>query len=472
MTQLRTLLTGMPADSWKQLSSGTDGGFGTVALAATRANFDGGTTWANDAAVATNAMAGIGVPSAGTNWPFCKAAIRPSDGQIYFWGGGHAQTGDSSIYGFDLQAAAENINGGGGGGSWVLKVPSAQYLDQFTQSKPAWSFQGAGTAPTGTNQAYWATTNKNGVQMPIASHTYGLSDFVPGSNIFTMSGGFGFSQDASTNMGGAWYFDDLNTGTNGGMTGPLHYTGGGVSSPFAADSVNGYAQTTITGPACVAWNDLDRLPYTFGRNLNNSLGRLWKITNPLNPATIAINDIANESTDNGQDGTTNDAVIIPDPVNGSSKRAFFMHINDTTNGTFVLWTDIGGTPAYNRQTYSTTFPTVAACSSRGWCYDSSRNNLVFAPGNQHLYKVTPSATLTTWTISEFTVSPTGNVPAIPSGSGQSLSRLQYIPAHDCFVLVEFQQVFIYKPTGWNPPADVVPAQPYQPWYQAGPLLAQ
>lgn len=452
MTALRTLLTGMAADSWKKLSASTDGNFDAAMLAHTRANFDAGTTWASDAAVASASMAGINNATGDNVWAFSKAAIRSTDGQLYIWGGGHTDSGDGSIFGFSVDSAATSLNSSGPGGSWTLAVPGARFLDQFTQSKPAWSFQGAGTAPTGTNQAYWAADNKDGVHMPISSHTYGLSCFDPVSGKFALSGWFGYAGVGDTNMGAAWAFDDQNTGVNDGMIGPIHFVGGGVSSPFAHDPLAGYAQLTTTGPACIAWNDLDGLPYTFGANVNNGLGRLWKITNPFNPSTVAINDIGNENTDNGQDGFTNDAVIIPDPVNGSTKRAFFMHINDTTNGTFVLWTDIGGTPAYSRNTYSTTFPTVASASSRGWTYDTSRSLILFSPGNQHIYKVTPSATLSAWTITEFTVSPTGDLPTINAGSGLSLSRLQYIPSQDCFILAQRGSVWVYKPTGWSPPA--------------------
>ena len=450
MTALLTLITGMALGSWKKLSASTDGNFDAAMLPHTRANFDGGTTWASDAAVASPTMAGINAATGDNVWSFSKAAIRSSDGQLYVWGGGHTNGGDASIFGFSAENAAASLNSAGPGGSWSLAVPGARYLDQFTTAKPAWSFQGAGTAPTGANQSYWATDNKDAVHMPIASHTYGLSCFIPGSNKFALSGSFGFDANANTRMGGAWVFDDQNTGVNDGMIGPIHYLGGGASSPFAIDSLNGYAQGTTTGPAVVAWNDLDGLPYTFGANQANGLGRLWKITNPLNPATVAINDIGLESTDNGQDGTAVDAVILPDPVNGNTKRAFFVHANDTGNGTFVLWTDIGGTPGYNRQTYSTVFPTVAAASSRGWCYDSSRNIIIFSVGDQHIYKATPSATLTAWTIAELTSNPTGDLPVNPSGG--LLPRLQYIPSADCYILAQRGSVWAYKPADWVNPA--------------------
>lgn len=441
----------MAANSWKRLSLAGEETSMANALPRTKANFDfSGTTWANDAAVAANPLAGVGAANSTPNeWAFSAAAISELDGKCTFLGGGHTNSGDGSIYTFDTQAAAANINGSGSGIAWALIQPSAQYLDAFTNTRPSAGASPVGhvqTAPstsTGANQNYWTMPNKSGAAMPVCTHTYHLSKYLPGTRKVIFSGRGGFDTNAATQTNACMLFDD----STGSMTGPLTATSldiNGVTS-------YGYAQVANGGgdPGAVAVNDVDGLPYTFG----NDFGAvLFKWTSPTNSSLALVYTGAQDGAHNMPG--FNDAIIIPDP-NNSAQRIMFQHLSpDTgtqTDANFCVVTGLnsGGTPVFHEQTYSGSTPTTAGSLLLHYAYDASRG-IIWMTDGANLYKITPNTSLTGWTISAAIASSTGDTP--PASTSDKLASLQYVPSEDCLIHVYQAGVRVYKPTGWSPPA--------------------
>jgi len=54
-------------------------------------------------------------------------------------------------------------------------------------------------------------------------------------------------------------------------------------------------------------------------------------------------------------------------------------------------------------------------------------------------------------MAEMTSSPTADLPTINPGTGLSLSRLEYIPSVDGYILAQAGSVWIYKPADWTHP---------------------
>lgn len=178
-------------------------------------------------------------------------------------------------------------------------------------------------------------------------------------------------------------------------------------------------------------------------------------------------------------GVQTDAIVIPDPANASD-YIIFSHGRTSAGGfndaNFVVGTGLKAvaTAGLHFQSYFSGTVTTNGANFLHYAYDSNRR-VIWATDGNNLFKITPSTLLTSWTIAQVTAF-TGDVPPAPSTlesvqPSKVVPCLQYVAAQDCLIHIQYADVRIYKPSGWSPPADVVPAQPYQPWYQAAPVLA-
>ena len=101
--------------------------------------------------------------------PYSGPAIDPATGNVfYIQPGGHAACQGTGVMEFKLQDARNN----GGTANWRLAVKAPRFLP-LSAGKPSWSNQSAGIGDL------WATTNRDGQDMPIAVHEYDCSGVSP-----------------------------------------------------------------------------------------------------------------------------------------------------------------------------------------------------------------------------------------------------------------------------------------------------
>lgn len=460
MTALRTLLTGMAPNSFKRLSLTSEETGLANALPRTRANFDydfgvngagPNNAWANDAAVTNNPMAGVGDALHTTALlAFCGAAISDVKGRAFMVGGGHTDGGDGSIYTFDPEAGAANINASGSGTAWDLGVPSCRYIDAFTfptqpssGTSPEGALQAPPTTPTGINQSYWSMPNKNGVAMPLSVKTYHYLKTIPGTNKLLISGAGGFDANASPRHNACYVYDfDASA-----MIGPLVSASG---FPSGGGELDGYVQNLTSAGCGVAMNPIDGLPYVaIGANFAS---RLYNWTSPTTSALVLNDTTAADGAHTVRN--LSDAIVIPDPAN-PTQGIWFQHRapleNDDDAHFYVVSGLNGGTPTFSIQTYASGSITTNGVVYNHYAYDPARKVIWMTDGN-HLFKITPSAAgLANWTIAQITGF-TGDTPADPSGSASAeIPVLQYVAVEDMLVHVQYARVLIYKPLDWSPP---------------------
>src|SRR5579859_3339056 len=146
MSALTSLLASIPANSLKCVSSGGAAGdpFTAALLPRTVANFDfNGTTYGSNPTVLAAMPATIAA-----GFAFSAPAISETNGYLVHGpAGGHTDSGDSSVFGFDLQAAAVSL-----AGTWTRLVDGAKYSDAFNTTKPAWSTWTLNMTPSGLGQ--------------------------------------------------------------------------------------------------------------------------------------------------------------------------------------------------------------------------------------------------------------------------------------------------------------------------------
>lgn len=462
MTALRTLLTGMASNSFKLISLASESTSLANALARTKANFDGnGSTFANDAAVSNGPMAGVGAATNATDvmFAFSGAGIHDS-GKAALQGGGHTDSGDGSVYTFDPEAAAANINGGGSGTAWAMSLKSCRYIDAFTNGRPsavtspAGNQEDAPTTPGAQNEAYWLAKSADGVNMPGAGHTYHFNRFIPGTDWMLISqwGSMDPNQGGSPNAGYAY---NIVTNT---MVGPLITTAGMPANGGVTDY--GYAQDN-GGSATTMGVGSDGCAYSVAAE--NFADRLYQWTSPTTGALALVDTGAFSNTKqvNRQQAA---ALVFADPAN-PGQLIYFQHSYNPGDGgsdaNFMVVTGLnGGTPTMTFHNYASGTVTTDGLGLIDYDYDTVRKKIVFTDG-QHLFTVTPDpgGNLDGWVIAQITGF-TGDTPPDASISGNSpFPSIRYITADDYYAHVYSGAYRIYKPAGWSPPS-TGPA-PYQ-----------
>lgn len=406
----------MAVNEWKLWTAGTDGGFLSVALPRTRANFDGecptggaactsaNGTWTSDAAVGNNPMSGVGGGSNYAQWAYSAPAINAFNGDVCIQGGGHVDSGDSSIYCLNLFANP--------GVSWSLKVPSARYISG-AEPKPSGSYQpcvkppclSAGEASNTTVSTTTTGTNTSGSSTLTvtsgASITNGMRIYVAGgtpTGVTVSSGGATNTLTLSTPLTGTipagttvkassgyWAAPNKNgvimpisthayfSNVFGANSDILYLSGLGgfdwnasntAGAAFAYKPSNGGTNDNMLGPFYVA----SAVTSPFNRDTQN--GYAQQLT-PSSISTICMNDIDGnlytygyKSTSQGGLWRITNAATAPaynyigsdggsPVVSGSytncvifkdpvngANRSYFAHAFNDPTH-FVLWTDIG-----------------------------------------------------------------------------------------------------------------------------------
>lgn len=458
MTAFRTLLTGMATNAFKKINAVSEETTLSNAQPLTKAEFDfNGSTWANDASVS------VGSASPNPEFTWGTAAINEVDGYVVMTAGGHTDSGRGTIMGFNPEVACASINASGSGGVWDQRQPGCRFI-LGSNSRPS-----SATSPTGNNQiapdpstGFWTMPNKNGIAMPVVVHPWHANKYIPGTRTVLLSGGSGFPDNqSSTNAG--FVFNDA----DGTMAGP--FIAGSV--PAHTSQKFGYIGST-PNVSTLAMSILHQIPFTIN-NTDNFAWILTKWTNPTNASIALVSTGVFSASLAPWDNA--DAIIIPDPAN-NGQEMYFQHGAPQISGDdtqFLVISDIHGIgtgPTFNFQSYNGASPTTGGPVPNHYAWDTNRKVIWMTDGPK-IYKITPSTSLTSWTIAGV-IGFTGDTPPDPAGAGALLPSLQYVQNQDCLLHVYLGQVRVYKPTGWSAPAEIASAQPYQPWYGRAPILAQ
>lgn len=460
---LLTLLNGMSAFQQKLITAGTMASdpVSAAALNKTRSNFDwcfrnGGCTqtWSAEGGgaggIQANAMAGLNANAHASSVTSFSggACVTNAPGQLYcvLAGGGHRDEPDSSIFGMDITTSNGNdLN-------WSLVADGAMYEDAFANARPSAALSPAGnalvgsTSPTATLQAYWPMKNLNGAVMMPSGHSYYLNTPIPGTTKIAMSRWAGFDANGGSHaLPGAGYVFDI---SNFSFTGPLFDTGAsGISHedgylpnddqvPTVADDTSGnIISIYLAGNQHLGW---------WTSPTTSSLA--------FSGSQLSINYTASTGFRGAEGGGL---CLIVDPLN-SSRRAIFQHFGiAASDAKFQLVTGIQGTSTANLVDQGaisygsgsiTTDKDGNGIPHAPCAYDPSRN-VIWMVDFTHLYKITPSATLTAWTITSQAL--TGdNFPATTSTA--VIPTVVYDRPHDTVVWMRAGIVTVVKPSGWSP----------------------
>lgn len=426
MSEFRTLLEGVAEDSWTLLS---DNRPIDVALARTVANFsdDGTTTFANDSAVVTAMGSSQSNLSA-----FSGAAIDWDNLRVVFHGGGHADSGDGSLFGFDIEAAATSLNASSTKGDWALKKKSARYrLD--ANGYPTWS-------PQLENSDYAAWENADGERHWISCHTYAFNGYV-GNGTFDIGGSAAYGANASERIGAVWTYDWDSNAASIYHHDPTEYVSG------ITYTLNGWGCADF---APWEYNRYDGKVYTLADvtiNFANPFFRWDRANKDRDGEGYGANDYIGNGSIRGR--SRQRAVILPDPGD-ATKRLFWQH---RTNSDYIVVRDIERTDALctteNRNYATALSPTDSMnVEYAGYTYDSARNVIARWGGTDEVHHLALDSDFDDWNWSEFTSSPTG---ATPPGGGSIYDGFEYIAVHDCYIAVDRNKdVYVYKPSSWAP----------------------
>jgi hypothetical protein len=422
-------------------------------LARTLENFDGvatdGTgTFASNTAVASGIPVGVGDGSVAAGQYAFSAACSCDDGYTFRFGGGHDGSGDGSFLGFDPEVAAAIINGGGDGGVWQLLRASARYIDAFdhTPADASYTVTAASPAPTALHQDYYPVTNKDGQVMPLVGHSYYGIQAAPGTRRLALSNGFRYSLNGQPAICAPFAYDvDADE-----LIGPISVTDstGGLDP----NGLYGFAQRdqSLEGPAPIAFGADGTLYAIIGQTFGWGLLKYSDFFNSSVTADAAPNTTDTIFQQALDPGTQRAGLVIPDP-SGNGDEMMFVHGQTGTGDNdahFVVMTGLKNitTPGTHFQTYSGTAVTTDGVANCCPTWDPVRG-VIWMTDGAHTYKITPSATLTAWTIELVTT--TGDTP--PTATSSNPPSLKYVPANDALIHVFQAQVRVLKPDGWSPP---------------------
>jgi len=481
-------IAGMAAGEFKQLNTNYPW---DVALARTRANFDAGSTWTDDAAV----LGAINAASASSMTPYSGPSVNPENGNIKWTGGGHADSGDGSIFDWDpsssfawtLEHASPKIDNAGthqitcsitaistanpaiisvdadialtgdqgvitgttdADGTYQLVRVDATHVALYNidgaYDVGYTSFDGAGlTNSTGTltidvnphvvdGANYWAHPNKDGEQMPPCRHTHFWKWI--GGNKWLLSG--------------RGVFDG---GTGGSAMNRIWIKDGAIvyrSYHDVCSNFNSTCQETNyggpwrMGPYC--WSPTLQRVVGFSGNTRNFQSRCFAWESGYNGDSDfqKVYSVANVSSATMSGVLGADMCELVDPTSTSHVGLFSF---DSTTA-FNYCSQLNGTPALSSRTFSGTpfFTDMNAIDTIGVCYDSVNDEIIYWGGGSTIGKITLNSNLDAWTATELTPgTPTGDVPVLADYPTSAKAIIVKVPDYDAYLLAKGGDVFLY-----------------------------
>lgn len=483
-------LSGMAAGEFKKLNTNTPF---DVALARTRANFDAGSTWANDAAVAS-AIKAANLTNMGA---YSGPTINFDTGEVVFAGAGHGDSGDGSHFSWSTSTLAWSlshkscmydssgphtvtcnitaitagtpprltvdadiaVDGDQGvitgttdaDGTYQLVRVDSTHVDLYnldgTYSQRYTAFSGGSltdstgtlTITVGTNTVdgsnYYAYPNADGDQMPPALHTYHRKWI--GDNRYLLSGSFVF--DGGTGGGQSrrfWIWDKDAT--------PEVYRGyhDPTGSEPTADAQTNFGGPWYNGP--IAYDTVLKRLYGFSsegtlKNFNYRVNS-WEAGQNSDTDFQRVYSLEFDGSNGAQQGY--DALTMPQPGATSNRALFALH--STTE--FNFCTDLGGTPTMSVNTFSdgAIFQTdMTGVDAIGACYDDLNDEIIYWGGGATIGAITTSSTLSAWTTAEVTSSPTGDTPSQTGYPTNSACAICKVPDCDAYLLARGGEVWLY-----------------------------
>lgn len=407
----------MKPGTWRKISRNRPH---DIALARTRANFDGGAhaglpdTWPDDAAVGAAGNSG-GVGWARGLYAYSKHAFDPLTGRAFHMGGGHAATHDCTIFRFDP-----------GSGLWSIAHRSGKLYPIAGNPGPAWSHQ---IVPA---TGYWVDVNGAGQMMPSATHTYGACLWEQGSDRVYISGTYG-QMSGSGHIGSCWVWD---AGTNAlrehfydptgayprSNAGFAHYDGSGLQPIAAAPeagAVYRYAPRTV-----------------------------FRIGDPWNAPREAV--LPANGALRGSCGYHVEMVAFLDDTAGGAV-SLFQHERDRHPA--VQWHYIRAVDriaTMQQGTYALSDPAsifgVKDVAARGFCRSLSGTSIVCWEGGRHLYEFRPADPFSDTRIVRITDDPAGEPPAVNENRPEypAYCRIERLPRHNAYICGAEGGIWVYK----------------------------
>lgn len=370
---------------------------GAATLGGTPCTGTGGSPFASDAAASTYVAQGT-TRTVSPFFSFSTGGISPYNGQVLFYGCGHASCNDSTGFLFDSEAAAANRVLGGTGGNWAVATKPCRYVT----TQPAWNHQGA----DGTGN--WCTTNADGNEIGPSIHS-GFGILGLPNNEWAI-GGYAATH-ASVSQGGEYI---VNTSSD-------CYGGTPATQTLCQSTVIGstvyYSGNTQTGNGGSVYNPVDGNVYSYDVN-----GNFGVYTSPLTSGThTGLKTFCPVTSFGGIEGTAD--VIFPDPVNNSNynpqnpsgQMDYFTwgdYFESNTAGQQTVVSNITSTSAGSCSQFSITSNITSHtgdCSSQskcfpGSCYDPDTKRILVPNGAGYLYSLNfhGSDTTSNWTFDDDT----------------------------------------------------------------------
>lgn len=385
---------------------------GAATLGGTPCTGTGGSPFASDASAGTYVTQGT-TRTVSPFFSFSTGGISPYNGQVLFYGCGHASCNDSTGFVFDSEAAAANRVLGGTGGNWAVATKPCRYV----KTQPAWNHQGS------DGSGNWCTTNADGNEIGPSIHS-GFA-IIGAPNNEWMVGGYAATH-ASVSMGGEFIVSTAND----------CYGGTPATQALCSSTVIGSTPYYIggfqTGNGGSVYNPVDGNVYSYDVN-----GDFSVFTNPLTTGTlISLATFCPVISFAGIEGTAD--VIFPDPVNNtnynpqapSGQMDYFSWGNFWTGATgqqiFVRNISVSGAtcPGSSFAITNNTTSHTGDCSSQskcfpGSCYDPDTNRILSPNGAGFLYSVNfhGSDTTANWTFDDDTRTLTGDTMSLFAPTG-------------------------------------------------------
>lgn len=410
------MVAAMKPGSWRKINRNRPH---EIALARTKANFDGGAyaglpdTWPTDAAVAEAGYSGGVGPATGV-YAFSKHVFDPLTGRAFHMGGGHASTHDNTIFRFDP-----------GSGMWSIAHNSGRLYPVRGNPPPAWSHQVGPRKPIRSD--YWVDVNAAGQRMPSATHTYGTCLWEDGGDRVYISGTYG---EISGNglLGSCWVLDLA--------TNALHEH---WYDPIGGRTNAGFSHNDGRGLQPLAYSAETRLLYRYAP------WKVYRIADPWNSPHESI--LTTNGALHDYCGYHVDMVSFIDDTAGGSISLFQHYRDDRLKAQWQYIRSVDRWPTIQQGVYERADPMTifakGAVAARGFCRSLAGNTIICWDGTRHLYEFEPAHPFSETRIVRITGEPTGDLPPVGVNT-LGYCRIERLPRHNAYICGAEGNVWVYK----------------------------